>query len=193
MAVMTEQGLLPRDRPLTTADLVDTPDDGQRYELDDGVLVVSPAPMANHQRVLHRLQILLDHACPEEFELLPGTGVELSKINYRISDLMVVKTGTVPTADANVRRPPALVIEVASPSTARYDRGRKKAVYADFGIRSYWIVVPDRHQPSITEFRLEGASYSERPTVAGSQQFVTDFPFPVRIVPADLVGERWRR
>jgi hypothetical protein len=60
MAVMTEQRLLPADRPLTVADLDDTPDDGQRYELDDGVLVVSPAPMAIHQRVLRRLQILPD-------------------------------------------------------------------------------------------------------------------------------------
>jgi hypothetical protein len=55
MSPMTApQFVLPADRPLTVADLDLTPDDGCRYELDDGVLVVSPAPVTIHQRVLHR-------------------------------------------------------------------------------------------------------------------------------------------
>jgi hypothetical protein len=46
MRVMTAPPfMLPADRPLTVADLDVTPDDGCRYELDDGVLVVSPAPV----------------------------------------------------------------------------------------------------------------------------------------------------
>ena len=74
MAVMTEQRLLPADRPLTIADLDDTPDDGQRYELDDGVLVVSAAPMVIHQIVLTRLEVLLDAACAPEFLIVGGRG-----------------------------------------------------------------------------------------------------------------------
>jgi hypothetical protein len=59
MSVMTApQFVLAADRPLTVADLDRTPDDGCRYELDDGVLVVSPAPMPIHQRVLHRLEVI---------------------------------------------------------------------------------------------------------------------------------------
>jgi hypothetical protein len=81
MSVMTApQFVLPADRPLTVADLDLTPDDGCRYELDDGVLVVSPAPVTIHQRVLHQLEVLLDAACPPEFELLPGPGVVMSEI-----------------------------------------------------------------------------------------------------------------
>jgi len=194
MAVMTEQRLLlPIDRPLTVADLDDTPDDGQRYELDDGVLVVSPAPMPLHQRVLHRLQILLDRACPEEFELLPGPGVEMSEIQYRIPDLVVVRASLVTATDKSLVRPPELAVEIASPSTARYDRNRKKGVYAEFGIPSYWIVVPDPDRPSITEYRLSGADYGEAATASGPDPFVTDTPFPVQIIPADLVGGPWRR
>jgi hypothetical protein len=65
MSVMTApQFVLPADRPLTVADLDLTPDDGCRYELDDGVLVVSPARVTIHQRVLHRLEVLLEAACP---------------------------------------------------------------------------------------------------------------------------------
>lgn len=193
MAVMTDQRLLPVDRPLTIADLDDTPDDGQRYELDDGVLVVSPAPMLIHQIVRSRLEFVLVTACPPEFIVVGGPGVEISEIQYRIPDLVVIRTGSVATTDHNVTRPPVLVLEIASPSTARYDRNRKKAVYAEFGIPAYWIVDPDPERPAITEFRLAGGAYREVVTAAGPEPFATDVPFPVQIVPAELVAGPWRR
>lgn len=119
MSVMTApQFVLPSDRPLTVTDLDLTPDDGCRYELDDGVLVVSPAPVTIHQRVLHRLEFLLETACPPDFEVLPGPGVVMSEIQYRIPDLVVVRADTVGVADKNVTKPPELVVEIASPSTA---------------------------------------------------------------------------
>jgi Uma2 family endonuclease len=193
MSVMTAPRLrLPADRPLTVADLDDTPDDGFRYELDDGVLVASPAPMPIHQRVLHRLEVLLDAACPPEFELLPGPGMEMSEIQYRIPDLVVVRTDTVAFTDKNVTRPPELAVEIASPSTAHYDRSRKKVVYAQFGIPSYWIVVPDPDRPSVTVFALAGDTYAEAGRAVAEQRFVSDVLFPVEIVPADLVAGPWR-
>ncbi len=85
------------------------------------------------------------------------------------------------------------MIEIASPSTARYDRNRKKAVYAGFGIPAYWIVDPDPERPSITEYRLAGDAYREIGTAAGPEPFVAEAPFPVQIVPADLVAGPWRR
>jgi Uma2 family endonuclease len=193
MTVMTAPLLWPpADRPLTVADLEDTPDDGCRYELDDGVLVVSPAPRPIHQIVLHRLQLLLDAAGPPEFQVLPGPGVEMSEIQYRIPDLVVVRAGTLAVADDNVTQPPALAVEIASPSTAHYDRGRKKMVYAEFGIPAYWIVDPDPDRPSITAFGLTGGSYAEVGRAAGEERFVSTTPFPVEIVPAELVAGPWR-
>ena len=63
MSVMTATGIgLPTDRPLTVADLDLLPDDGNEYELDDGLLVVSPAPAINHQLVLTRLTAALEAA-----------------------------------------------------------------------------------------------------------------------------------
>jgi Uma2 family endonuclease len=186
------QFVLPMDRPLTVADLDLTPDDGRRYELDDGVLVVSPAPMAIHQRVLHRLEFMLETACPPEFELLPGPGVEVDEINYRIPDLVVVRSESIAITDRNVTRPPELVVEIASPSTAHYDRNRKKTVYAEFGIPAYWIVVPDPAKPSITAYGLTGDAYTEVGQAAGEQPFVATTPFPVEIVPAALVAGNWR-
>jgi Uma2 family endonuclease len=194
MAVMTEARLvLPADRPMTVADLDDTPDDGLRYELDDGVLVVSPAPMMIHQRVLLRLEVLLDAACPAEFMVVGGPGVEISEIQYRIPDLAVIEAGSVAITDKNLTRPPALAIEIASRSTAQYDRNRKKVVYAEFGIPAYWIVEPDPDRPSITAFGLTGGSYAEVGRAAAEERFVSTTPFPVEIVPAELVAGPWRR
>jgi Uma2 family endonuclease len=194
MSVMSApQFVLPADRPLTVADLDLTPDDGCRYELDDGVLVVSPAPVTIHQRVLHRLEVLLEAACPPEFEVLPGPGVEMSEIQYRIPDLVVVRSASIGVADKNVTRPPELVVEIASPSTASYDRGRKKTIYAQFGIPAYWIVVPDPDQPSLIAYALTRDTYSEAGRAAGEQRFAAATPFPVEIVPAALVTARWRR
>jgi len=193
MAVMAEQRLLPLDRPMTVRDLERTPDDGQRYELDDGVLVVSAAPIWIHQIVLGRLTAALIAVCPSDFAIAPGPGVEVSEIKYWIPDLAVVRADSLAISAMNVTAPPPLAIEIAAPSTAHFDRNHKKMAYAEFGIPAYWIVVPDPERPSITEYRLEGATYREVGTASGREPFVADVPFPVRIVPADLVAGPWRR
>lgn len=194
MSAMTAPPVWPiTDRPLTVADLDDTPADGLRYELDDGVLVVSPAPMLIHQIVLTRMEVLLAAACPPEFAVVGGPGVEIDEINYRIPDLVVVRAASFAVTDRNLTRPPELAVEIASPSTARYDRNRKKAVYAEFGIPAYWIVVPDPDRPSITAYTLTGTAYSETGVAFGARPFTADSPFPVEIVPAELVAGPWRR
>jgi len=117
MSVMTAAGAgLPTDRPLTVEDLDLLPDDANKYELDDGVLVVSPAPAVNHQLVLQRLSELLGPACPPEYLVLPGPGVEITKYQYRIPDLVVVRTDSVGFEDKSVINP------LSWPSRSRHGR-----------------------------------------------------------------------
>jgi hypothetical protein len=66
-------------------------------------------------------------------------------------------------------------------------------VYADFGIPAYWIVVPDPDQPSNTAFSLAGDVYAEDGRAQGEERFARRSPFPVEIVPVDLVSGSWRR
>ena len=193
MSVMTAgRTELPDDRPLTVDDLDLMPDDGNRYELDDGVLVVSPAPALSHQFVLHRLSMLLEAARPPDFLVLPGPGVEMSKYQYRIPDLVVMRIDSVGFEDVSVTEPPLLAIEIASPSTAIYDRNRKKDVYAAFGIASYWIVAPSLDKPAVTAFELRRGRYREVAYVTGDEVLRATRPFPVDVVPAALVAGPWQ-
>jgi Uma2 family endonuclease len=193
MSVMTAAGTgLPTDRPLTVEDLDLLPDDGNKYELDDGVLVVSPAPALNHQFVLARLTVLLDAARPAEFLVLPGPGVEMTKYQYRIPDLVVVRVDSVGFEDKSVTRPPVLAIEIASPSTAIYDRNRKKDVYAGFGIASYWIVTLSLDKPRLVAHELRRGSYRQVADVCADQVFPATRPFRVEVVPAELVAGPWQ-
>jgi len=193
MSVMTASRTeLPDDRPLTVEDLDLLPDDGYKYELDDGVLVVVPPPALNHQFVLHRLSVLLEHACPEDFAVLPGPGVEMTKYQYRIPDLVVVRVDSVGFDDKSIVKPPVLAVEIASPSTAIYDRNRKKDVYGGFGIVSYWIVTHSLDQPRVVALELKQGNYRQVADVTGDEAFHAAQPFPVEIVPAALVAGPWQ-
>ena len=86
-----------------------------------------------------------------------------------------------------VERPPALAVEVASPRTRLYDRNRKKQVYEQFGIVSYWIVEPDRDKPELIVFELRDGRYQEVARVAGDEAFQAALPFAVMVTPSELV------
>src|SRR5712691_7932340 len=104
-----------QDRMLTVADMEDMPDDEFRYELDDGVLIVSPAPSRLHQLVVARLTVILSAACPPKFVVLPGVGVNISRHQHRVPDVAVVRADSFETFFQET--PPLLAVEVASPRT----------------------------------------------------------------------------
>jgi Uma2 family endonuclease len=174
-----------QDRVLTVEDMEDMPDDEFRYELDDGVLIVSPAPSRLHQLAVTRLAVILSAACPAEFVVLAGVGVNISKVQHRVPDVAVVRADDFETFFQEV--PPELVVEVASPRTRIYDRNRKKDVYQGFGIPVYWIVEPDRDRPELTVFELRAGVYEQVAHVVGDEEYRTAVPFPVSIVSAELV------
>ena len=66
---MSHMTTLPRSRPLTRFDLESMPDDGHRYELIDGTLLVTPAPVTRHQRASFRLGLALHANVPPELEI----------------------------------------------------------------------------------------------------------------------------
>ena len=124
-------------------------------ELIGGKLVaMSPRPSINHNRVIGNIYRIFAHylngrKC-EPFA--DGVDLYLTETDRFIPDMMVV-CGPDKIKPDGVYGPPDLVVEVLSPSTARYDRGHKKDVYARCGVREYWIVSPgDR---TVEQYLLE--------------------------------------
>lgn len=122
------------------------PDDGQRYELVDGELLVSPSPSMSHQQVLGELYLLLRAwARPHGLEVfLAPCAITFTRRRELQPDLFVVPQ----LRGARVREPEeltrlVLAVEVLSPSTARYDRVTKRRVYLEQGVAEYWIVDVD--------------------------------------------------
>lgn len=172
-------------RLLTVDDLAELPPgDDRRYELDDGMLIVSPAPLNIHQLIVTRLTLLLTAACPDHLAVLAGVGINITKFQHREPDVAVVPADSF-TVDY-IERPPALVVEVSSPSTRLYDRNRKKDVYEGFGIPAYWIFEADTDQPRLIAFELRDGKYKTTADVSGSDEFVATSPFLVAIRPAAL-------
>jgi Uma2 family endonuclease len=78
-----------------------------------------------------------------------------------------------------------LVVEVHSPSSRRIDLGSKRLAFEGGGVPSYWLVDPD--VPSMTVLEFEEGAHREVAHVIGDEAFTTARPFPVTIVPVDLV------
>ena len=154
MASMT---VMPREEYEWTVDDLDRlPDDGLQYELLDGILLVSPAPMLRHQRAAARLHLLLAPACPDDLE------VYFAPVDWRPDlrtslqpDLLVVRREDL--EERNLTRPLVLAVEVLSPSSRRKDAVLKRSKYQDSGIGHYWIVDPAG--PSILALELVDGTY----------------------------------
>ncbi|HEY2805459.1 MAG TPA: Uma2 family endonuclease [Gemmatimonadales bacterium] len=131
-----------------TADMVRAlPDDGNRYEVIDGELLVTPAPSWTHQRAVRELMAALlgyvdEHKTGEV--MLSPSDVELDPRGLVQPDVFVVGLvdGRLPK-QWNSGAPLLLVIEVLSPGTARTDRQTKRRRYQRAGIPEYWIVDTD--------------------------------------------------
>ena len=172
--------------PFTIDDLDRMPDDGRRYELIDGVLIVSPAPIIAHQFVVGQLCFLLADACPEGLYVLPGPGMTVNVQTELIPDVVVVRQTDL--RGRQLTTPPVLAVEVQSPSTKLFDLNQKKSVYEEFGVPSYWVVVPDPVRPQLTAFELRGSRYEKAARVTGDEVFRPRAPFEVEVVPSHLVA-----
>jgi Uma2 family endonuclease len=175
---------LPWGRSITAEDLEALPDDGHRYELVDGNVLVTPAPGKSHQRCVTRLIVLLDSAAGPEHLVLPAP------FDWVAGEQTLFQPDVVVTLDADVgpRRlesPPLVAVEVLSPGTRLVDLNLKRAAYQREGVPAYWLVDPD--EPSLVVLRLAAGVYQEVARVVGEEAYEADFPFRVTITPARLL------
>ncbi|CAN5208655.1 Uma2 family endonuclease [soil metagenome] len=181
---MTTTVGLPYGRPLTVDDLETLPEDGHRYELLDGTLLVSPAPGWSHQEMQGALFIALRQACPQGLRVIGAPFAVLFTRDTELQpDVLVARYPDL--TPKNLPVAPVLAVEIRSPSTALIDLNLKRAAYALHGVASYWICDPQR--PSIVVLELRGEEYVELATITGTDELTVDTPYRLRLCPADLV------
>lgn len=126
----------------TTDDLRSFPEDAQRYELLEGVLLVTPAPGSAHQVVLGRLiGAVQRHVAVENqaYAVSPGE-IEVAPKTLLEPDLLVFPSTYAPGTAWRKIGGWWLAAEVFSPSSRMYDRAYKRDAYLSLGVREVWLV-----------------------------------------------------
>jgi Uma2 family endonuclease len=181
--MMTEQ--IPG--PWTVDDLDRLPDDdGKRYEIIDGVLFVSAAPVPRHQMALMGLLRLLDQHRPPDLLVLPAPlDIVLAHDTVVEPDILVAPLAAF--GPKNLQVPPLLAVEVLSPTTRAVDDRVKKERYERAGVPSYWLL--DIDPMRLTVYELRNGGYAEIADVAGTDTWTAHAPYDVTITPAALLPE----
>jgi Uma2 family endonuclease len=188
--VTTMTASVPRNADSWTLDdLYDLPEDGNRYELIEGRLLVSPAPALPHLRAASRLHRLMLRSAPEHLIVGQNGGIVHGprKQTYFIPDLIVI-----PDASLEGDRPalvPAdtlLVAEILSPGSSTTDDVTKRYYYARMGIPHYWIVDPKQRILSVLLLDSRTRQYRDAARVVAGESWHTVEPFPVTLDPAEF-------
>ena len=171
---MIRANLGPNSSPVTTKltyeDYLKTSDD-ERYELLDGELIIMPAPSIAHQHVAMKLGTRLD-TFVEEGNLgvlySAPTDVVLSDTDVVQPDLLFISSERAHIiTPANIQGAPDLIVEIRSASTAERDETLKRKLYAERGVKEYWLVDPGAM--TITVLLLCEGGYAEVATYTVGQ------------------------
>ena len=174
----------------TYEDYARLPEDGNRYEVLDGELYVSPSPRTRHQAVSRNLVSLLhvyvsQHGLGEVYSA--PIDVIFAPRMVAVPDIVFVAATrkSIITGRA-IEGAPDLSVEILSPSSVRQDRVVKAVLYARHGVRHYWIADPEAC--SLETFVLAGQRYRSTGTYHGASKLRTE-PFPDLEIDLALV---WR-
>jgi Uma2 family endonuclease len=190
---------LPATHSWTLDDLARLPDDGRRYEIVDGSLHVSPAPVFLHQIHCGWLHEALLVNRPADVFVVEGANVVLPAERTRllIPDVLAVRRADIDVGDNPLAASASamlLAVEVVSPSSTTHDRFTKPALYAEAGVPSYWRVETGRDGPTVHVYALAadhradsgGAAYTRTHVVHPGQSAVVDAPWKVTLSPPEL-------
>lgn len=179
---------LPRSGPLTLEDFeaIRDVDDGHRYELIDGTLVVTPSPVPAHQNAVQELFLRLHDTKPADIRVFVAPlDIRFAGDTVLQPDVLVVPRSAV--GGRRIEGDPLLAVEVLSPSTRTFDLGAKLLRYQRAGTPAYWVIDPD--EPSLRVWELRDDVYVEVAHVTGDEVAKLSLPWPIEIAPSHLVDD----
>jgi len=150
--------------------LPERPENGIRYELHYGEVVIVPAPRPLHVKVQKRIQDLLAPLAgdrvvvPTEFPYRPAPNLQ-----YWVADVACVRRedwDALPPDEWPVCTP-ALIVEVLSPSNTPAKVSRQRIIAMSAGTEEFWVVDADKRTVQVTG--LSGTKlYGEGDTIASA-------------------------
>ena len=142
----------------TVADIEAFPDDGNRYELLDGVLLVTPAPDFAHQLIGVRIAYILmrELDAPARVHVVARGAISVPPRTQLQPDLLVVPARVPMSRKWGDHTEHWLAVEIYSPSSRRYDRDFKRDAYHALGVHEVWLV--DLDDLSVEVSRAAGQS-----------------------------------
>lgn len=140
------------------------PDDGNRYEVIDGEVMVTPASSPNHQRIVTRLlRLMCDYVERNRLgEVFPDVDVLFATGQFLRPDIVFIPNDRLDgVSDRGIEVAPGLIVEVQSPTSGSIDRVKKPRRYGDFGVPEYWVADPVGREVLVWRF-ADGATEPER-------------------------------
>jgi Uma2 family endonuclease len=159
------------------------PNDGNRYEVIDGILYMTTVPSTFHQWIVRQIMRLFFTTIDDQgvgltvfspIELfMPGCDpVQPDIIVVRFKDLHIFH-------DRRINGVPTLLIEVLSPSNAVQDTETKRDAYARAGVPEYWIVDPRHHEVVIFSARQDAGTYAQQQRFGADEELISP-TLPIR-------------
>lgn len=178
---MVDMSTIPRDRVWTRDDLASLPDDGNRYEILDGALLVTPSPTSQHQFSALGIYRQLFAAVPAHLRVgVAPLDVVLDDATVLQPDVFVARRDRI--EQHCVRGRPELAVEVLSPGTRAVDRSVKFERYQRAGTPAYWLADPD--ELTLTAYELRDGRLEQVAHVTREVTWTSHVPFEVTIVPS---------
>ncbi len=137
------------DKVSTIEDLLATPDDGNIYELLEGVIYVSRAPSLKHQKIISNVDYTFRRYLSKNpiGETYPTPGVIFGEHDSAIPDLIYISNERLQEIGTgiHIEGSPDLIVEVVSPGSDNIKRDRevKLRTYRRHAVKEYWIADPD--------------------------------------------------
>lgn len=165
----------------TVAEFAALPEDtSARYELQDGVIVMSANPAKEHMIISYQLFGQVNPQLPRDLFSVGEIDVDLqlSSPVVRIPDFLIARRGALGQPGLTKASDVLLVVEIVSPSSKHMDTKIKPLEYADAGIPNFWLVDP-RPPVTATVYHLVDGDYEESQRAEGT--FTVDEPCPLTV------------
>jgi len=132
--------------PKTALELFKILPEGTRCQLIDNHIIISPSPAWKHQDIVKNILFQIESLIRKNKngKVLSDVDVYINDENVYRPDVMFIsnKQLDILGEDGYIHGAPELVIEVLSPGTSKYDKTKKKEIYAQYGVKECWLIEP---------------------------------------------------